>query len=249
MNMVQHNRASRFGMALLAGALLSGAISGCASTVQSQPSVIERVSGEKPAPPAPTGFLGSDYSLLKPGKEGQAALVYINPNAQWTNYDKIQLKPVEFWDSADSSVPPADQQTLTSYFQNVLRENLQKNFTLVDQGGPGVMTLQVALIKATGATPGLRSVSVVVPQLRVLNAAQSMATGSYAFVGSAEAAMKVTDSVNGQLLAAAMDERKGGLAMSAAMQWKWGDAENAMNYWAEKIAARLQEVRSRGGAS
>ncbi len=249
MKITQINCASRFAVGLLAGVLLSGVVSGCAATVQSQPSVIERVTGDKPAPLAPTGFLGGDYSLLKPGKEGQAALVYVNPNAQWANYDKIQLKPVEFWDSADSSVPPADQQTLTTYFQNVLRENLQKNFTLVDQGGSGVMTLQVALIKATGATPGLRSVSVVVPQLRVLNAAQSMATGSYAFVGSAEAAMKVTDSVNGQLLAAAMDERKGGLAISAAVQWKWGDAENAMNYWAEKISTRLQELRTQGSAS
>ena len=249
MKSIQHDCASRFAIALVAGALLAGIISGCAATVQSQPSVIARAMGDKPAPLAPTGFLGNDYALLKPGKEGQAALVYINPNAQWANYNQILLKPVEFWDSADSGVSQSDQQTLTTYFQNVLRENLQKNFTLVDQGGPGVITLQVALIKSAGAIPVLRSVSVIIPQARILNAAQSMATGSYAFVGSAEAAMKATDSASGQLLAAAMDERKGGLAMSSALQWQWGDAENAMNYWAEKISARLQALRAAGGAN
>ena len=41
--------------------------------------------------PAPTGaaqFLGSDAALLKPGAEGQAAYLYINPNVQWGQLQK-----------------------------------------------------------------------------------------------------------------------------------------------------------------
>ena len=98
---------------------------------------------------------------------------------------------------------------LTAYFYNELKTDLEKNVTLVDQGGPGVIVLQVALTNASTATPGLRSVSVVIPQLRVINAAQSLATGSYAFVGSAEAEMKATDAVTGQFLAGA-DRQAGG---------------------------------------
>jgi hypothetical protein len=37
-----------------------------------------------------------------------------------------------------------------------------------------VLELQVALVNADAATPGLRSVTVVIPQLRVINAAQSL---------------------------------------------------------------------------
>jgi hypothetical protein len=51
---------------------------------------------------------------------------------------------------------------------------------------------------ATTAVPGLRTVSVPASQARVLNLAQSMATDSYAFVGSAEAEMKMTDSITGE---------------------------------------------------
>src|SRR4029077_11231428 len=116
----------------------------------------------------------------------------MNPAAQWRSYTKIQLMPVEFWAGADSKVSTADQQLLTEYFYNALRSNLAKNFTIVDQPGPGVLTVRVALMDATTAIPGLRSVSVIVAQARVLNLAQSMATDSYAFVGSAEAEMKVT---------------------------------------------------------
>jgi hypothetical protein len=235
-------------MSVSAAALLIAALaSGCAQTVSEQSEVVKQA--ESGQSPAISGFFGQDASLLQPGKEGQAALVYVNPSAQWSQYNKILLQPVQFWDSPNSSVSPSDQQMLTAYFYNKLKEELQKNFTLVDQGGPGVLEVQVAMVNASGATPGLRSVSVVVPQLRVLNAAQSLATGSYAFVGSAEAEAKITDSTNGQLLAAAVDKRAGGMAMSSAAQWKWGDAENAMNYWADKIANRLLQLQGRAPAA
>ncbi len=58
---------------------------------------------------------------------------------QWSTYKKVLLKPVEFWDAPDSSVSPDDQKMLTSYFYDTLQQGLQKNFTLVDQPGPGVM--------------------------------------------------------------------------------------------------------------
>jgi Protein of unknown function (DUF3313) len=53
------------------------------------------MSGEQPPPIQTSGFLG-DYSQLKPGNEGQSALVYINPNAQWSKYTKVILDPVQF---------------------------------------------------------------------------------------------------------------------------------------------------------
>ena len=228
---------------LIIAVLPSALMAGCAQTVSEQPAVVKQV--ESGQSPAASGFFGKDLSLLQPGKEGQVAMVYINPSVQWSQYDKILLEPVEFWDGDNSSVSPSDQHMLTAYFYNKLKEDLQKNFTLVDQGGPGVLVLQVALTNASGATPGLRSVSVVVPQLRIINGVQSLATGSYAFVGSAEAEMKVTDAVTGQLLAAAIDKRAGGIAVSNAAQWKWGDAENVMDYWAQKTNDRLLELQGR----
>ncbi len=228
---------------LAAIALLSTMTAGCAKTVAEQPEVVKQV--ESGQAPAASGFFGNNLSLLQPGKEGQAAMVYINPSAQWSQYNKILIEPVQFWDSGDSSVSPSDQQMLTGYFHNKLKENLEKNFTLVDQGGPGVLVLQVALTNASAATPGLRSVSVVIPQLRIINSAQSLATGSYAFVGGAEAEMKAIDATTGQLLAGAIDKRAGGIALSQAAQWKWGDAQSAMDYWAQRVDTRLLELQGR----
>jgi len=218
---------------------------GCSTTVEGQPAAAKALESGGPLPSSVTGFLGPDASKLAPGPEGGAALAWINPDAQWASYTKIQLRPVEFWAAADSKVPAADQATLTEYFYDQLQTNLSKSFTLVDQPGPGVMTLRVALMDATTAVPGLRTVSVIVPQARVLNLAQSMVTDSYAFVGSAEAEMKLTDSVTAVLLAEAVDQRAGGMGIKSAASFQWGDAQNAMDYWAQKIPNRILQLQGK----
>src|SRR5271156_411755 len=198
---------------LMTGLALVLLVSGCSTTVESTPAAAKDLESGAPLPPAVTGFLGADAARLALGPEGGAALAWINSNVQWASYSKIQLMPVEFWAAAESTVSASDQQILTGYFYNALQTNLAKSFTLVDQPGPGVMTLRVALMDATTATPGLRSISVIIPQARILNGAQSLATGSYAFVGSAEAEMKLTDSITDVLLAEAVDQRAGGMGI------------------------------------
>jgi len=220
-------------------------VAGCTATVESTPQAQKAVQSGEALPPAVTGFLGPDASKLQPGPEGGAALVYINPNANWTKYTKIHVVPVEFWAGSDTTVSPADQQTLCTYFFNELQTELKKNYTLVDGPGPDVLNLRVGLMDATTATPGLRSASVVIPQLKIINMAQSLATGSYAFVGSAEAEMAATDSTTGELLAAAVDKRAGGGGIQGATSFKWGDTQNAMDYWAEKISSRLLQLQGR----
>jgi len=220
-------------------------VAGCSTTVESTPAAAKALESGGTLPPAVTGFFGPDASKLAPGPQGGAALAYVNPNAQWSSYTKIQLMPVEFWAAADSKVSAADQQTLTEYFYNQLQTDIAKSFTVVNQAGPGVLTIRVALMDATTAVPGLRTVSVIVPQARVLNLAQSMATDSYAFVGSAEAEMKATDSVTGEFLAGAVDQRAGGMGLKAAASFQWGDAQNAMDYWAQRIPNRILELQGK----
>jgi hypothetical protein len=213
-------------------ALLLVGLAGCSVTEQSKPETIVK-----------TGFLG-DYSQLKPGTKDQALLVYFNPNADWKKYHSVLVERVQVWDSPDSKVTPENEQMLSNYYYNVLKQDLSKNFRIVEQPGPGVMTLRVALINATTATPVLRTVSVVIPQARLLNSVNNLATGSYAFVGSAQSEGEVLDSVTGERLAAAVDRRSGGLSVKNADVWEWGDAKNAMDYWAQRTDQRLVDLRA-----
>src|SRR5262249_11223642 len=99
--------------------LLFGA---CSETAAPQPNLIERVQGQTPAPPPPSGFLGADYSLMTPAAEGsdQAAMLrYLNPSVNWSSYNKIIIAPVTYWAGDDSKVSAADQQALCDYAYSV----------------------------------------------------------------------------------------------------------------------------------
>ena len=113
---------------------------------------------------------------------------------------------------------------------------------MVDEPGPGVAKLSVALIDASSATPVLRTASVVIPQAHVLSIIKYGLTGTYAFVGSATGQGKLTDSVSGTLLAAWEDRQFGTAAVRNATVWQWGYADNAMNYWANGLDQKLASL-------
>jgi hypothetical protein len=223
---------------MLAGWLLAG----CSQTVTPSPTIFERAQGETPAPPPRSGFLGNNYSLLTPpadGSDQQVMLRYTNANINWSSYNAIIIVPVTFWAADDSTVSAADQQILCDYFDKVLIKDLGKNFSIVDQPGPGVAKLSAALTNATWAVPILRTISLVSPQARVLSLIKMATTGTYPFVGSAQGAAKLTDSVSGQLLEAWADKRMGGASLKSVDVFWWGDAKNAMDYWANGLDQHL----------
>jgi hypothetical protein len=185
------------------------------------------------------GLLGDVCGKLTPGGKDQASLRYISPSAQWTKYNKVLIEPVTFWGGDSTSVSAADQQMLVNYFSQQLNEQLGKKFQIADQAGPGVMKLTIAMTDAETATPVLRSISMIVPQAHVLSNLKYLATGTFPFVGGAQAEAKITDSVSGNLLAAVADRRIGGGSATTGFQWQWGDAENTIDKWCEMLAERL----------
>jgi len=184
-------------------------------------------------------FLANDCAQLTPGGKHQADLRYVNPAAQWTQYNKILLDPVTFWAGDSTPISASDQQMLVNYFFQQLKAKLGQKFAIVNQPGPGVMKLDVAITDADTATPVLRSISMIVPQAHMLANLENLATGSFPFVGAAQAEAKVTDSVSGQILAMAVDKRIGGGEFTTGFQWQWGDAEDAVNAWADLAVNRL----------
>jgi hypothetical protein len=222
-------------------ALFVIALASCSVTEKETPASLD-VSGSTTGG---SGFLSPEtYAKLHPGTKDQLGLVYFNPDAKWAQYSKVYIAPVTVGLGPNDNVSEQDQQMLASYYYHALEMNLSKTFTVVNQPGPGVMAVRVALTNATTATPVLRTISVVIPQARVLNAVGNLATGSYAFVGSAQSEGEVTDSMTHQVLAAAVDKRSGGLSIKNADVWQWGDAENAMDFWAQRTATRLRELHT-----
>src|ERR1700730_9124598 len=120
-------------------AMMLGII-GCATTQQEQPNIISKAQGAQNPVPLFSGLFPI-YTLLQPGGEGQALYGYINPSVNWSQYNAVTIDPVTFWGAQDSSVSPKDQEFLSQYFYNKLREDLIKNLSVVDEPGPGIMRL------------------------------------------------------------------------------------------------------------
>lgn len=186
------------------------------------------------------GLLGNSCGMrLTPAGKDKAGLRYVNPAAKWTLYNKVMIDPVTFWGGDMSGIPATDQQTLVNYFNQQLHEELGKKFQIVNQAGPGVMKLQAAMTDAETATPVLRSVSMIIPQAHMLSNLKYLATGTFPFVGGAQAEFRITDAVTGEVLGEAVDKRIGGGSFTTGFQWQWGDAENAIDKWCEMTAERL----------
>jgi len=215
--------------------LATMALVACAVTTEQSLSDVEKASK--------TQFL-TNYSLLHPGKEGEARLRYVNPNVNWNSYTGIFLEPVVFINDSTKPVDAREQQILTSYFYTKLKTSLSSVLPIVELQGQHVLVVRAALTNVTSGTPGLRTISVIIPQARLLNMVQSLGTDTYAFSGSAQGEGEITDGQTGQILAEAVDGRTGGMSLENAGAGKWGDADHVMDYWADTTAKRIRQFRS-----
>lgn len=214
---------------------LAIAVAACSVTQQKKP----QLTGDECALIPPT-----ICSQLTPGPPGGAALRYIAPDVQWGQYTTVMVSGVTTWGGETPKIPPADAQVLADYLYNTFVKAFGTKFQVVDMPGPGVLQILIAVTDAEAATPVLRTVSMAVPQARVLATPKYVATSTYPFIGAAQGELEVRDSVSGRVLAAAIDRRVGGGSIETAAQWKWGDAENAMNTWARVSVDRLVALQS-----
>lgn len=222
----------------LLGAAFMGALllSGCASTYQKR-----SVTG--------SGFL-KDYSQLKDRGGDTMMLSYIDPQANFRAYSKIMLDPVcAYASSKDSSMAKLSkekQQALLNYFDAALRESLKKDYAIVSQPGPDVMRVRVAITEAKGSMVVLDTLSSVIPIGIALNAVKAGLTGKSLSVGEIGAEAEGLDSVTGKRLFAAVDARVGRKYTFKFDKFsRWHTAEDACDFWAKQLHARLLEKSGR----
>ena len=191
------------------------------------------------------GFL-RDYSQLREGKGKEAQLIYVNPSANWKAYDSIMIDSVSIWytDSTEK-LSAEDRKALTDVLYNALHTELGQDYDIVNYPGSRTLRLRAALTEAKGARVVGNTLTTIVPQARMLSTLTGLATNTQVFVGKAAMEAEITDSMTGERLAAAVDERAGAKTLRG-IGGKWKDVDNAFKYWAERIRTRLAELRAGG---
>jgi len=189
-----------------------------------------------------SGFL-QDYSQLKPGGDDQAALVYIKPGINLKPYTKLMFERVRVLlsDKADyQALDPVLLKELTDYYQNAIFNAVKGGYEIVDQPGPGVLRVRVAITQLQPSNPVANTMSTIIPVGMVVAGATKATTDENLGTGEAGTEFEMLDSVTGERLAAAVDRRQGG---KMAFRGKWDDTKAAFDFWAKRFRERLDQMR------
>lgn len=189
-----------------------------------------------------TGFL-ADYSQLQAGSDDQAAKVYFKPGVDFKPYNKLMFERIVVLlsDSADNrAIDPALLKELTDYYQNALFTAFKDGYEIVDQPGPGVMRVRVAITELKPSKPTANTLSTIVPIGIIVSGATKATTGDNLGTGEAGTEMEALDSVTGERLLAAVDKRQGG---KGVFRGKWEDTKEAFDFWAKRFRQRLDGMR------
>jgi hypothetical protein len=246
-------------------------LSGCASTDSPRsdpPAASARVTVTDPSRLTRSGFLSS-YERLAPTPRGGGIECWRDPRLDARKYDRVMISRIVVSLSPqpgkDQTVDPSDLKMLTDYFHNALANALRPQMPIVQQAGPGVVVIRIALtdLVPTGVT---RSVTgTLIPYGFVAEAGSGPASGrpagSTPYLGTTGMEMQFLDGGSATVLAECRDTEVGRKyaaevdsgASGAAETWAsgylnsfqaWSYAKNAFDKWSLLVAQRFAALKA-----
>jgi hypothetical protein len=196
-------------------------------------------------PESQAGFLKGYYDKLAPGPEDGPKLRWLKPGVDWKNYDKVMLDSVVFFfDDASEykGIEPNELKALADSFNQAFVEVLQKDYPIVTEPGIDVLRLRYAITDLKQSHPVLSGITTVVPVGLGISILKKGATGSWAGSGATGAEVMALDSMTNEVIAVVKDERAAGFTERFS---KWGSAEEAFKFWAERFKKYLDSVHGK----
>ena len=171
---------------------------------------------------------------------------YEKPGVNWGQYTKVWIKPFELWksdepDSKLGKLSEKDQQYLVDLAYDCVTDDLNTEFEIVNQAGPGVLVIHMAITDAKKSKPVLNLISSIHPVGLAINYGKQIATGQGVFVGGIAIEGDMRDGSSNELLAAFADRRAGSKAWRSKFNGSWGDVKLAFHWWTQRFAERLAE--------
>lgn len=207
------------------------------------------------------GFL-SDYSKLTPVEGDKDAYRYIDTSVDFSKYKKLQLDRIKVYYKEDTDykgIDPDDLKALTDYFHQAILKAVGDDYTVVNETGPDVLRVRIAVTDLVPNKPEASVVSLAVPFAWVADAGSGAAkgeVGSTAFTGEATIEMEAMDSVSSQQVGAYVDKEVGkkyqwskgistGVNSYMSAYSKWDYTQKAMDAWAQRLKTSLDELQAK----
>ncbi len=176
------------------------------------------------------GFLG-DYSQLRRGADNEPDFVYIREDVAWSKYDAIIFESIQFWRTTKTEhLTQEERDSVGSACYEAFETELSKDLKFVEQPGPGVLRLRIALTEVKGANVPGQVITGIIPQVRALAMLGGMAADQATFVAEATGEAELVDSQTGERLVAGVDERWG-TKSHATMFSTWADVQKTCEFW------------------
>lgn len=209
----------------------------------------------------PKDFL-SDYANLAPEGGESKAYRYVDDAVDFSRYRKVLVDRIQVFlkdDAAYKGVDPAELKELVDYFHSAIAEAVSDRYPLVDQVGPDVLRLRIAITDLVPNKPEASVVSLVVPFIWVAEAGAGTIdrgeVGSTPYTGEATIELEALDSATSKQVAAYIETRVGskyswhkgldkGIDDYVGAYSTWEYTKDAMDTWAGLIRKRLDEAHA-----
>jgi hypothetical protein len=188
------------------------------------------------------GFLGDYYKYLQPGPEGGAKMRWLKPGVDFGKYNKIMLDRVTFFfadESEKKDIDPVEMKALEDACNQQLVNTLKATYPIVTEPGPDVVRLRLAITDLKQSRPLLSACTSVIPVSLGISTLKKATTGSWTGSGATSAELMAIDSMSGDVIAVAQDEKSAGFTERFT---KWGSAEDAFKFWAERVKLFLDQA-------
>jgi hypothetical protein len=192
-----------------------------------------------------SGYL-SDYSRLQKtdAPDGSQAMSWISPELKEKKYSKILVKPVGFFPAPipNENVTIETLNKISSYMTEQVKNEIGKNFEVVDKAGPDTLYMQFAITGVSTPTKGLEAKNLIPVSLLFTGA--KLAAGEQDHVVVLYLEGRVTDSENGNILAEGVRQALGENLKNDDEKLNVDKLKTAINTWAADIGTMIKKLKS-----
>ena len=182
-----------------------------------------------------------EQAMLKPNKEFKAVSGYDYPGFNLNDYPKVLIGAVTVYyaeDSKSKAIAPNELKVLTDRIRHSLTLNLSRHVEIVDQPGPGVMLINVAIVKVKYANKKRGLLGYTPVGFVTITAAN--AANIRVALADAKIQGETVDSVSGKLLSIVEIQK----IQKAKKQMTWEDVQATLKDATRRlIDARFAQTR------
>ncbi len=179
---------------------------------------------------------------LNPDPDRHGAYSYHKAGLDLGRYNRIVILPVEIWihpNSKYNGISPDELKALADTFREILVDELEPAYPVVDKTGPGTMVVRLAItgIKLKKKKRGLFGYTPI-------GFVAGATTGAYRKITLKDA------TIEAELLDAGTSKRLGVLVdtsiAEATEKMSWKDIEKSLRFYAKRFRGRLDKAHANG---